>query len=213
MTIVIRRKDRRESRSKMGKKLRKAFIVFVLAIMFGIGWAFGILGSENRNAVSVIFQILFVVIVGFQGLFIFLLYPCRTKDARDQWKRLFYSVTCCRHGRDEQSKSSVPQVHNSPNKHNSSTSLKTLTFTKSSSIDYSHPSSNDSTGFMNVAFSPSPIVQNVNVKELKVKSTMQASVFAAIEEEPTTPVGPYQFPQKAGIEGEIPIPCLENVKF
>lgn len=64
--------------------------------MFGVGWIFGILGMDfgQGQALSLLFQFLFIIIVGFQGLFICLLYPCRSKDARVEWKKWFYYMTC-----------------------------------------------------------------------------------------------------------------------
>ena len=53
-------KDRNPKISNTRKNMRKAFIVFILALMFGIGWAFGILGSEDRNVLSIVFQFLFI---------------------------------------------------------------------------------------------------------------------------------------------------------
>ena len=109
VSVVLRRKDRNPNISNTKKNMRKAFIVFILALMFGIGWAFGILGSEGRNALSIVFQFLFIIIVGGQGLLIFLLYPCRSKDARDLWKKRFNCAICCVH--NEQSKSSTQKSH------------------------------------------------------------------------------------------------------
>ena len=112
VSIVLRRKDRSENKSNPRKKMRKAFIVFVLALMFGIGWAFGILGSEDRNALSIVFQFLFIIIVGCQGLLIFLLHPCRSKDALNLWKKWFCGVTCMHH--DEARKSSIQISRDQP---------------------------------------------------------------------------------------------------
>ena len=105
VSVVLRRKERNPNISNTKKNMRKAFIVFILALMFGIGWAFGILGSEGSNSLSIVFQFLFIITVGCQGLLIFLLYPCRSKDARDLWKKWFNSAICYLH--DEQSKSST----------------------------------------------------------------------------------------------------------
>ena len=111
VSIVLRRKDRNKNKSNPRKKMRKAFIVFVLALMFGIGWAFGILGSEDRNALSIVFQFLFIILVGCQGLLIFLLHPCRSKDALNLWKKWFCCAPCHVHLHDEQSKSSIQKSH------------------------------------------------------------------------------------------------------
>ena len=109
VSIALHRKDRNQNISNTRKNVRKAFIVFILALMFGIGWAFGILGSEGRNALSIVFQFLFIIIVGCQGLLIFLLYPCRSKDACNLWKKWFNCAICYLH--DEQSKSSTQKFH------------------------------------------------------------------------------------------------------
>ena len=112
VSIVLRRKDRNENKSNPRKKMRKAFIVFVLALMFGIGWAFGILGSEDSDALSIVFQFLFIIIVGCQGLLIFLLHPCRSKDALNLWKKWFCGFTCIH--RDEARKSSIQISRDQP---------------------------------------------------------------------------------------------------
>jgi hypothetical protein len=77
------------------KPYKKAVIAFVLAVMFGIGWIFGVLGSDlGQGPLSQVFQFVFIFIVGFQGLLIFLLHPCRSKDVRSEWKKWFYYATC-----------------------------------------------------------------------------------------------------------------------
>ena len=96
LTSVLRHQNNDKRASKLKKAYRKATIAFVLAVMFGVGWVFGILGIDvgQGRALSLLFQFLFIIIVGFQGLFIFILYPCRSKDARDWWTSWFYSATC-----------------------------------------------------------------------------------------------------------------------
>ena len=80
------------------KNRKKATIVFVLGVMFGLGWIFGILGSDlEKGAVSLVFQFIFIFVVGFQGFLIFLAHPCRSKDVRNQWKKWFYYATCRSH--------------------------------------------------------------------------------------------------------------------
>ncbi len=63
--------------------------------MFGVGWIFGILGGvTNIQAISVPFQVLFIIIAGFHGVLVFVFYPFRSNDARDEWKKWLYYVTC-----------------------------------------------------------------------------------------------------------------------
>lgn len=77
------------------KNRKKATAVFVLGVMFGLGWIFGILGTDlESKTVSLVFQFIFIFVVSFQGFLIFLVHPCRSKDVRNQWKKWFYYVTC-----------------------------------------------------------------------------------------------------------------------
>ena len=84
-----------EKEGKFKRILRRALITFVLAIMFGVGWVFGVLGSSGLPpAISRSCQFTFIFVITFQGLLIFLLHPCRSKDAREEWRRWFYYATC-----------------------------------------------------------------------------------------------------------------------
>lgn len=173
VVIVLRRKDRSAKLSKPKKRMRKAFVVLLLAMVFGIGWAFGILGSEDRNVLSIIFQFLFIIIVGFHGLFIFINYPCRTKDARNQWKKLFYFITC---RMNLYAKDSLQRSRNLPPK--SSRNKSNVSVTKSSSQDC--PYTDFSVGYVNAQYQPpiaSPGIQGFQT------STPQAAALESIEEE------------------------------
>ena len=77
---------KKKSRGSDTKKQLR--IAITLAILFGLGWIFGLGGTQALpEAVSVPFQILFSTLVGFQGLFIFLLYVIFSSNARKEWKR------------------------------------------------------------------------------------------------------------------------------
>ena len=39
----------------------------------------------------------FIAVAGFQGFMLFLLFPCRSKHAREVWKKWFYYATCRPH--------------------------------------------------------------------------------------------------------------------
>ena len=96
---VLRHKSNTDKVPKLKRIFKNATVALVLAIMFGVGWIFGILGSDIGQGQVLILacQYLFIFIVGFQGLLIFILYPCRTKHARNEWKKWFYYATCrCR---------------------------------------------------------------------------------------------------------------------
>ena len=113
------KKDGKES--KMKRLMKKAIITLVLAVMFGLGWIFGILSSIPLDVISIPFSVLFVIIVAFQGLLIFLLHPCRSKDAREEWKKWFHILTCRSQTYQNQLKQSK-QSKNQSSDHSSSSS-------------------------------------------------------------------------------------------
>jgi hypothetical protein len=101
--------------SKPKKVIKTTTLTFNLAIMFVIGWVFGILGYpfvDLEPTVGRVCQFIFIVIVGFHGFFIFLLQPCRSQDARNVWIKWFYYITC-RRGKIPVNLSSAPQNPNS----------------------------------------------------------------------------------------------------
>lgn len=78
------------------KELRKLIVIGTsLSVMFGLGWAFGLLASIPDQVISITAQIIFGVFVGFQGVLIFILHGLRSADVRKQWKRWMYKVLCC----------------------------------------------------------------------------------------------------------------------
>lgn len=89
LVSVLRHTKRSGKEGKLKRLIKKATVTLLLAVMFGIGWVFGVLGSVEPG-----FQYVFVPIVAFQGLLIFILHPCRSKDAREEWKKWLYCVTC-----------------------------------------------------------------------------------------------------------------------
>lgn len=59
-----------------------------LAVLFGIGWGFGLLAtSSSVEAITITFQILFSIFVGLQGLLLFVLHGLRSSEARKVWKQ------------------------------------------------------------------------------------------------------------------------------
>ena len=92
---MFRYKSNDSKNVPMFKKLRKkAVALIILATMSGVGWIFGILGSIPTDAINFPAQVIFVLIIGFQGFLIFLFHPCRSKEARKEWKKWFYCLTC-----------------------------------------------------------------------------------------------------------------------
>ena len=78
---------------------KNAIIAFTLAILFGLGWGFGLAASGTPfKEATFVLQLLFTIFVGCQGILIFVLHGIRKAEARDEWKKLFYTVTCRNRG-------------------------------------------------------------------------------------------------------------------
>lgn len=157
---LLFRKNKQEKTSRLKKIAKKTFIAFVLSLMFGLGWIFGILGAEEKHAISICFQFLFIVIVGFQGLFIFLFYSFRSKVAQDEWKKWYYYITCRPKLYEERAKISIQRSPNRPSKQSSSkfaTKPSDVTLTSSSDSGtflHKRPISTGNSSFRNPGYLP-----------------------------------------------------------
>ena len=70
-------------------------IAFILSVLFGLGWGFGLLGTTALpKTVFVLAQYLFSIFIGLQGLMIFVLHCVRSPDAREEWIHWWYLATC-----------------------------------------------------------------------------------------------------------------------
>ena len=70
---------------------QQLIIVITLSTLFGLGWGLGLLVTEsiyNNKTVRDVIAALFVICTAFHGLFIFLMYCLRSKDARSVWKNV-----------------------------------------------------------------------------------------------------------------------------
>ena len=69
-------------------------IAFSLAVLFGLGWGFGLAasGTASKEA-TFVFQLLFTIFVGCQGVLIFILHGIRKEEARNEWKKWFSTTT------------------------------------------------------------------------------------------------------------------------
>ena len=84
-----------EDGSKKSEFRRNALIGLILAVTFGLGWIFGLLGTTSLpDAVRLPSVYLFTILVGTQGLLIFVLRVLRSNDVRNEWKKWFYTLTC-----------------------------------------------------------------------------------------------------------------------
>lgn len=73
---------------------------FSLAIIFVVGWIFGVLGSSSvveEQSPSRAFQVIFIVIISLHGILIFLFEIYLSKDAQKMWIKCYYYITCRPH--------------------------------------------------------------------------------------------------------------------
>ena len=97
--VSIAKHKRHQGKNAMGKSDYKHFkeslvIALSLAVVFGLGWGFGLLASSYPiEAVTITFQVIFSVFVGAQGILLFLLHGIRNSDARHVWKNWLTSVS------------------------------------------------------------------------------------------------------------------------
>ena len=68
---------------------KKFMIAIVLSVTFGLGWGFGFLAtSHDVLPLVLIFQAIFTIIVGIQGVFLFVLHGIRNPDVQGLWKNI-----------------------------------------------------------------------------------------------------------------------------
>ena len=91
---------------------KNAIIAFTLAILFGLGWGFGLVasGTPSEEATFTL-QLLFTIFVGCQGILIFVLHGIRKAEARDEWKK-WCSIVTCRRSKVVKSSSTLPLSQN-----------------------------------------------------------------------------------------------------
>lgn len=78
------------------KVKRHSIIAVTLSLLFGIGWGVGLAATEGlKNLVAVtVLQAIFIIITAFHGLYLFLMYCLRLKDARNEWKSWMNILLC-----------------------------------------------------------------------------------------------------------------------
>ena len=91
LVSVIKHKSQtnRQVRSKESTKVHRdnLIIALSLAVVFGLGWGFGLLTtSSSIHGLTTTFQVIFSIFVGAQGVLLFLLHGVRNSDARGVWK-------------------------------------------------------------------------------------------------------------------------------
>ena len=81
---------------KDDKKLNtKNFIVAIgLSITFGLGWGFGFLAtSHDLLPVAIAFQVIFIIVVGMQGVLLFIFHGARNSEAQALWRSVFLTIS------------------------------------------------------------------------------------------------------------------------
>ena len=88
-------KLKEKSKAEKVRDIRNNFIIAMsLAVVLGLGWGSGLLAtSSDLLEVTVLFQVIFSIFVGMQGVLIFFLHGVRNNDARELWKRCLTAVT------------------------------------------------------------------------------------------------------------------------
>ena len=72
-------------------------IAVVLSLLFGLGWAFGLIGTSSLPREAYLpAQYIFSIFMGIQGVLMFFLHAVRSADARKEWKKWWYIITCRR---------------------------------------------------------------------------------------------------------------------
>ena len=80
-----------ESSTKLHKE--NLIIALSLAVVFGLGWGFGLLTtSSSIEGLTTTFQVIFSIFVGAQGALLFLLHGVRNPDVRAVWKGWWKSL-------------------------------------------------------------------------------------------------------------------------
>jgi hypothetical protein len=80
-----------EGKLKSGRN--NLIIAISLALVFGLGWAIGLAATSLPiKEIGYVFQILFCILVGAQGVLIFFFQGVRNKDFRYFWKQIFYTA-------------------------------------------------------------------------------------------------------------------------
>ena len=82
-----------KDKNKLASVKKNATIAFTLAVVFGLGWGIGLVATSGPvRELTFTFQILFSLLVGLQGLLIFILHGIRSKDVRKLWKQWFNRI-------------------------------------------------------------------------------------------------------------------------
>ena len=90
-TQSIKNSKDKEGRSKSTRN--NLTVAATLAFVFGLGWAIGLAATSLPiEEITYVFQIIFCILVGAQGVLIFFLQGVRNKDFRQFWRQALYNI-------------------------------------------------------------------------------------------------------------------------
>ncbi len=94
--VSLVRRARKTAKLSTGEKQnidrvkRFTIIAIGLSVVFGLGWGLGLAATTSDiEELTFVFQLLFSIFVGSQGILIFILHGLRSKEARSVWKTWF----------------------------------------------------------------------------------------------------------------------------
>ena len=95
LVSVVKNKSQKLQSNESSTKLHKENLIIALslAVVFGLGWGFGLLTtSSSIEGLTITFQVIFSIFVGAQGALLFLLHGVRNPDVRAVWKGWWTSL-------------------------------------------------------------------------------------------------------------------------
>ena len=89
-TSLFMRKIPSQDKKQRIKRVKQNIVVAIgLSVLFGLGWGFGLTAtSSSSKEVTFVFQVIFSVFVGAQGIVIFILHGLRSQESRKVWENL-----------------------------------------------------------------------------------------------------------------------------
>lgn len=92
-------------KSSISKAKKLVLVAAGLSIIFGLGWGIGIItlitSIADEDEVKFALEVIFSLLIGVQGVLIFVFHGVRSKEARKQWNSWFSHLPCLRHRRQK----------------------------------------------------------------------------------------------------------------
>ena len=155
---------------------KNVIIALTLAILFGLGWGFGLAASGTPSKETTFaLQLLFTIFVGCQGILIFVLHGVRKAEARDEWKKWFYTVTCRQSHVGVVESFSTPPLSNHARSQVASSSSSAYDLSPLPNEVYFESSTDTENGIRKASESPPPQRKMMNVKKEMAESEPHAA--------------------------------------